>query len=473
MLAGLSHGRRYRMRSLKSACVLALVLLSMAAPLRAQEETGPPPSSDSRIHQGRTLVEGGSFTEALSILRPLALDQPDDSPQLDVLFLVGLAALGAAEHPETPKAERKDYLNEAIDAFHRILVVQPELVRVRLELARAFYVKGDDRLSRKEFERVLAEDLPPPVVANIRTFLASIRQRRRWSGYFGMAMAPDTNITGSATDETVYIPLFGQLLPFKRNTDLRSGLGIRVWGGGEYEHPLSPKMRLRAGGGVSRTEYEGRDFDSTFLFAHGGPRWLASARTDMSLLASARRSWSGGEPQYRDLGARFELSHFLSRRVLVRTQASRHQRSYDEDVHLDGPRSDFSLTGLWQATPIMKLEATVGLSREHTESELWRNGGQSVDLGTSIDLPRGFTVGLNGGYRWTNYDGRGSVLPLLASEDSRRDRTQTLGISLYNRGFTIQGFSPKLMVTRETRESNAQLRDYEKTRVELQFVRLL
>lgn len=477
MLAGLSHGRRYRMRSLKSACVLALVLLSMAAPLRAQEETAPPPSSDSRIHQGRTLVEGGSFTEALSILRPLALDQPDDSPQLDVLFLVGLAALGAAEHPETPKAERKDYLNEAIDAFHRILVVQPELVRVRLELARAFYVKGDDRLSRKEFERVLAEDLPPPVVANIRTFLASIRQRRRWSGYFGMAMAPDTNITGSATDEKVYIPdlLFGsgQLLAADYNPDLRSGLGIRVWGGGEYEHPLSPKMRLRAGGGVSRTEYEGRDFDSTFLFAHGGPRWLASARTDMSLLASARRSWSGGEPQYRDLGARFELSHFLSRRVLVRTQASRHQRSYDEDVHLDGPRSDFSLTGLWQATPIMRLEATVGLSREHTESELWRNGGQSVDLGTSIDLPRGFTVGLNGGYRWTNYDGRGSVLPLLASEDSRRDRTQTLGISLYNRGFTIQGFSPKLMVTRETRESNAQLRDYEKTRVELQFVRLL
>ena len=61
---------------------------------------------------------------------------------------------------------------------------------MRLELARAFYVKGDDRLSRREFERVLAEDLPPPVVANIRTFPPPIRQRRRWSGYFGMALAP-------------------------------------------------------------------------------------------------------------------------------------------------------------------------------------------------------------------------------------------------------------------------------------------
>ena len=423
-------------------------------------------------------MEGQNFTEALSILRPLALDQSDDSQQLDALFLLGLAALGAGEHPEITKAERKDYLNEAIDAFHRILVVQPELVRVRLELARAFYVKGDDRLSRKEFERVLAGELPPPVVANVRTFLASIRQRRRWSGYFGMAMAPDTNISGSATDETVHLYDFfnfvpGSTLEANYEPDIRSGVGIRAWGGGEYEHPLSPRVRLRAGGGASRTEYEGRDFDGTSLFAHGGPRWLASQRTDMSLLASARRSWSGGEPQYQDLGARFELSHFLSRRVLVRTQASHHQRSHDEDTHLDGPRSNFSLAGLWQATPIMVLEATVDLSREQTDRELWRNGSQSVGLGTSIDLPRGFTVGLNGGYRWTNYDGRGSTLPWIASEDSRRDRTQTLSISLYNRGFTLQGFSPKLVVTRETRESNAQLQDYEKTRAELQFVRLL
>ena len=88
------------------------------------------------------------------------------------------------------------------------------------------------------------------------------------------------------------------MLPADYNPDPRSGMGIPVWGGGEYEHPLSPKVRLRAGGGVSRTEYEGREFDSTLLFAHGSPCWLASGRTDMSLLAAARRSWSSGDPQY-------------------------------------------------------------------------------------------------------------------------------------------------------------------------------
>ena len=459
------------MRSLKIACTLAFLLLSVAAPLDAQEARSRL-SSDPQISHARTLIEGDRFTEALSILRPLAPDRPDGPEQVDVLFLVGLAALGAAELPETPQSERKDYLDEAIGAFHRILVARPELVRVRLELARAFYVKGSDGLSRKEFERVLAENPPPPVAANIRRFLAVMRERRRWSGYVGMTMAPDSNINAASDEDVIYLDTVFGRLPFRRDEDedARSGLGVVLWGGGEYEHPLSPTVRLRAGGGGSRTEYAGRDFDRTFLFAHAGPRWVVGNRTEMNLLASARRSWSGGEPQYHALGARFEMSHFLNRRVLVRTQASYHQRAYDEDIHLDGPRSDFSLTGLWQATPTTRLEATVGLTREQTERESWRNSGQSVGLGTSVDLPHGFTVGLNGEYRWTNYEGNSGYTP---SGESRSDRTRTLSFSLYNRGFTVQGFSPKLVLTREDRESNAQLHDYQKTRAELRFVRLL
>ena len=461
------------MRFLKIACTLAFLLLSVAAPLDAQEARSRPASA-SRINEARTLVEGNRFTDALSILRPLASDAPDGPEQVDVLFLVGLAALGAARHPETPEAEQKDYLDEAIGAFHRILVVRPELVRVRLELARAFYLKGSDGLSRKEFERVLAENPPPPVAANIRRFLGAMRERRRWSGYVGINMAPDTNLNAASEEDTIYlyVPAFDVSLPFRVDDQdrPRSGLGVTAWGGGEYEHPLNPATRLVAGGGVSRTEYAERDFDRTFLFAHAGPRWLPGSRTEMSLLGSAHRSWSGGDPQYHSLGGRFQMSHFLGRRLLVRAQSSYHQREYDEAVHLDGPRSNFSLTGLWQATPITRLEATVGLTREQTESESYRNNGRLASLGTSVDLPRGFTVGLNGEYRWTNYD---SLYQLVPSGEPRSDCTRTLSLSLYNRGFTIQGFSPKLVLTRENRESNAQLGDYQKTRAELQFVKLL
>ena len=51
-------------------------------------------------------------------------------------------------------------------SFRTILIDQPELVRVRLELARAFFLKGRGRAgAREHFERVLAGDVPDAVVA--------------------------------------------------------------------------------------------------------------------------------------------------------------------------------------------------------------------------------------------------------------------------------------------------------------------
>ena len=45
-------------------------------------------------------------------------------------------------------------------------------------------------------------------------------------------------------------------------------------------------------------------------------------------------------------------------------------------------------------------------------------------------------------------------------------------MNAFNRGFTIGGFSPQVSLVHETRTSNAQLHDYERTFGELRFVRL-
>ena len=53
----------------------------------------------------------------------------------------------------------------------------------------------------------------------------------------------------------------------------------------------------------------------------------------------------------------------------------------------------------------------------------------------------------------------------------REDRTRTVSASVFNRGVTLLGFSPQLILTNEVRETNAQLHDYRRNRGELQFVR--
>ena len=73
----------------------------------------------------------------------------------DVLFLYGLASLEASRRPGRADEDREILLNEAIAAFRTMLIEEPGLVRVRLELARAFSSRGG-LAARRHFEHVLA-----------------------------------------------------------------------------------------------------------------------------------------------------------------------------------------------------------------------------------------------------------------------------------------------------------------------------
>ena len=166
------------MRTSLFFCALAATaFLMLSAPMSSAAEDTPPSPAPS-IGQAQALFQSGLLDEAMTVLRQLVQDNPDDA---DVLFLIGLTAIEISQQPETDEAIRDLLLDQAVAYLRIILIQRPELVRVRLELARAFFLKGEDSLSRFHFELVLAGDPLAPVVANIQSFLAQIRARRRWS----------------------------------------------------------------------------------------------------------------------------------------------------------------------------------------------------------------------------------------------------------------------------------------------------
>ena len=139
-------------------------------------------SPDAGVAEARAAFQEGRPAEALEVLRPLARRHPE---RTNIGFLLSLAAIEAARMPGVAEADREALLDEAIATLRAILVDRPELVRVRLELARAFFYKEEDSLARRHFERVLAGDVPDAVKANVQRFLSQIRARRRWTAYLG------------------------------------------------------------------------------------------------------------------------------------------------------------------------------------------------------------------------------------------------------------------------------------------------
>ena len=438
--------------------------LLVAAPMSNAAVTPPSPATAADISGAQALVRADKFEEALTILRPLARGR---AVEANVLFLIGLAATGASQQPDLADDERDALLDEAIAALQTMLIDRPGLVRVRLELARAFFLKGEDSLARGHFERVLAGKPLAPVVANVQRFLAEIRARRRWTMYLGAAMSPDSNIGGASDEQIIYI----NDLPFRRDAEelTTSGIGVSVWTGGEYQYPLGDRLRLRLGGDLSRQDYGGSKFDQTSASVHAGPRWLVDRDTEVSLVGTARRRWAGTSPSNDDLGARVEAGHRLTPRIRLNGRASWYRRDNRTRDFLDGPIVDVTLGGSWVILPILRADGAAGYASERPKSERWRNASRWLRLGASVALPLGFNVGGSGELRWTDYEG--NWFPFTPDGAPREDRTRILRATVHYRAFTLYGFSPQLVVTNEARDTNAQLYDYKRTRAELRAVR--
>ena len=198
----------------------------------------------------------------------------------------------------SPGEARDPLLEEDIAAFRTMLIVRPELVRVPLELARPFFLKGEDRLAQGHFEQVVG--------GQSAGACGTQRQPAPQPDASAQALEPERRRGARARHQ--YWLRLGRTLHLHRGPPLPprpggvdrvgdrnlglGGRGIPVTAG----RPLPPaRYRLRARADVSRPEYKGREFDRMTLSAHLGPRWLIGQYTEASLLASVRQHWQASE----------------------------------------------------------------------------------------------------------------------------------------------------------------------------------
>jgi predicted Zn-dependent protease len=129
-----------------------VLLLAAALPLFAYAA----PSDDLKA-----LLDQGKAADAYA----LGKKNPDQlgNPAFDFYF--GIAAVDAG------------HAGEGVLALERYIANFPDNMQARLELARAYYVLGDNVRAREEFDLVQKSNPPAPVQANIERFRDAIRAR--------------------------------------------------------------------------------------------------------------------------------------------------------------------------------------------------------------------------------------------------------------------------------------------------------
>lgn len=186
----------------------------------------------------RVLVEQGRHAAAyeLASRHTELLGEPD----FDYYF--GIAAIDSG------------HAGEGLLALERCLVLAPGNLAIRAELARAYFVLGEDQRAREEFEIVLKAAPGDAVRRTVERYLDAIaaREAKRRPGasfYVDTGLGTDSNVNGGVSSSNISLPVFGDVLVAPggvRQSDHFSALAA----GGQATYPLTPEWSLFGGVGL-------------------------------------------------------------------------------------------------------------------------------------------------------------------------------------------------------------------------------
>ena len=418
----------------------------------AQEAPSPIPSCPPRslIEAARAALAKGELEDAEFLLQ--GVKPGEGNMQTIWTFLYGSIAMA-----------REDW-QTAIARFRAMLIRDPALPRVRLDLALAYFRAGEDSSAAYHFRQVLGdEDLPPVVQARTLAFLDTIRRRKTWSVSASVALAPDSNINAATSSREVN--LFG--LPAQLSEDARqtSGVGLNARISGGYEARISPDLRFRTGASLSTRTYEQSEFNDRTLTLRAGPRFLFE-KFDLRPELTARARRLGGEMYSRAAGVALSGNWQVAPAWRLSAAVGGERVSYETFL---GEGNMYSTqVGLAHALGRATLLRADGVFRREavdSESYSWREF--IVGASATRELPRGFVATVGSIYRLRRYDS-----PIAAfGPEARQDRTLVGRMKVSNRHIELFGFMPELTVKHERRSSNISLYDYRRNVVEVGVVR--
>lgn len=240
---------RYFIRCL---CVGAALVLSLPA------HAAPANDLKALVEQGKNAdayAEGKKHTEQFG------------DPDFDFFF--GVAAVNAG------------HAGDGVLALERYLLNFPDNVSARLQLARGYFLLGEDARAREEFETLRKLQPPAEIAATIDRYLDAIRLREtryRTSagGYVELGVGNDSNVNSGVTTSNMFLGNLGPVVIAQNGqkiSDNFASLGV----GGYVTHPVAPGVALFANGQATQnqlSENSNHKFQLGYLDAAGGVTFL-------------------------------------------------------------------------------------------------------------------------------------------------------------------------------------------------------
>jgi hypothetical protein len=356
------------------------------------------------------------------------------------------------------------HAGEGVLALERYVVNFPENFNARLELARGYFVMGDDQRARDEFNEVLNAKPPAAVVANIERFMDALRSRegtyRTTAGLFvEVGFGYDTNANGGVGNSNINLPVFGNVVIGQAGVRADTKFNWLA-AGGQISHPVSPGLAVFAGGQVDvkfNTTGGAEQFDQNNLAVNGGVSYFKDK--NFYRLTASRAEVAVDYTRFRDVNSLSgewlhqldelqTISPFLQ---LAEFHYTGNNKPRDAEFYAAGMGYRRAFIGKWQ--PLLTVSGNVG--KEH-------NTEGRPDLGREIyggrvalaitPVPK-WAVSVGATYQNSRYEGPDVLLGTTRKDDYYA--ADAVASYAYTRNLSLRA---ELLVSKN--ESNLELYAY-------------
>ena len=359
-------------------------------------------------------------------------------------------------------AQKQGAYDSAIKIYQKILDDQPDLARVRFELASCYM--RTEHWARADYHLRLAmagDDLPEDAKLVMNYYRYIVRQNKNWNVWFNVGVAPDNNVNNASGGTEIYNHMWGT---FYRELDKpEHAVGTNLTLGGNYEFQLSDRWRLKSEASIYSNIYDKSQYDDLFLALSSGPRFVWT-RGDVWLAPMVTRRWYGWERYNWSSGVRMDVNYDFTRKLSGGLYLRAMKNDYDlyGDV-LNGHTYSGNLRMTYAFGSNVYMNLYTGLTREDTLESAYSYWQPLLSVGFGAELPSGFYVYLEPSVYWGLYDDARYVIKDGAmAQVVEHSVTQRYSVSISNNKFDVWGFVPTLTFSYTKRDSNIWQREFDK-----------
>jgi tetratricopeptide (TPR) repeat protein len=405
------------------------------------------------------LLANGRKDEARK-LYALLLQSRNPAYQFEAAFQLGRLYMHDGEY------------DKAAACYLAILNRNPNLARVRLELALAYFMDESYEDAQFQFELVKGDtSLPPEVIKRVDGFLESIRRKKNWNLSFGFSLMPDSNINQvTGQREECIATVYGLLCRDLGKKE--SGMGARVNLTANHFLRFTKDFGLRSTAGVYATDYSLDDYDDYIVYAASGPRWIFKSG-ELSLQPTFLKRWVGGREYSQGYGARLDWRQMFGSLILD-AGASMARNTYDNklyDAALRGNNIRFYLQPRYILTSRSFIQAGLEYTHDGARNDVYESDTWRYSLAGYYFFTYGFSLFVEGSVASAEYQAGQFYVTQDYRIDSatREDKIYGVDAVLSTNVFESWGITPMLQYSYIKRDSNIWSYDYDRHRINLAF----